>query len=234
MDTNKAGTVGYTKRMILNLLLDGSKTAREIADKLQIQKSAVRIHLESLQTEQAVKSYFKIERLGRGRPRKVYEITESGLELFSRKYDGILSLLIQKIEEKEGHEYIKKVVKSIADNMANDIRDRIKRSSVSDSFEESLNVLNSFSNELGFMSSVNKEDDIDTYSITSRNCVIHKVALSHQDIICNGLHSRMIEKALDGKVNPNVQLKECIALGNNYSRHVIATTTNNNKDKLKP
>lgn len=34
--------------MILNLLLYGSKTIREIADKLQIQKSAIRIHLESL------------------------------------------------------------------------------------------------------------------------------------------------------------------------------------------
>ena len=41
----------------------------------------------------------------------------------------------------------------------------------------------------------------------------------------------MIEKALDGKANPNVQLKECIALGNNYSRHIIATT-NNKHDKL--
>jgi predicted ArsR family transcriptional regulator len=53
--------------MILNLLLYGSKTIREIADKLQIQKSAIRIHLESLHIEQAVGSHFKIERLGRPR-----------------------------------------------------------------------------------------------------------------------------------------------------------------------
>jgi hypothetical protein len=64
------------------------------------------------------------------------------------------------------------------------------------------------------MSSLHKENSIGTYSITSHNCVVHKVALSHQDAICNGLHSRMIERALDGKVNPNVQIKECIALGN--------------------
>jgi hypothetical protein len=57
--------------------------------------------------------------------------------------------------------------------------------------------------------------------------VQHKVALSHQDAICHGLHDRMIEKTLDGKINPRVQLKECIALGNSYSRHVI--TTNKNK-----
>jgi predicted ArsR family transcriptional regulator len=45
--------------------LDSSKTAGEIADKLEIQKSAVRIHLESLQLEQVVRSYFRIECLGR-------------------------------------------------------------------------------------------------------------------------------------------------------------------------
>ena len=220
MDTNKEDILGHTKRMILNLLLDGSKTAGEIADKLQIQKSAVRIHLDSLQTEQAVKSYFRIERLGR--PKRVYEVTEIGRELFPRKYDMILSLLIQKVEEKEGHEYVKNMIASIADNMANNIQDRIKKDNASDSLEKSLKILNSYSNELGFMSSLHKENDIDTYSITSRNCIVHKVALSHQDAICNGLHSRIIEKALDGKVNPNVQLKECIALGDHYSRHIIS------------
>jgi predicted ArsR family transcriptional regulator len=216
-----------TKKLILNSLLDGPKTAGEIADKLHIQKSAIRTHLASLQTEQAVKSYFRVERLGR--PKKVYEITESGRELFPRRYDMILSLLIQKIEEKEGHEYVKDVIASIADSIANEIRERIKKSNTSGSLEKSLKILNSSSNELGFMSSVNKEEDndgIDTYSIISRNCSVYKVALGHQDVICNGFHTRMIEKALDGKVNLDVQLKECIALRDNYSRHIISTRAN--------
>jgi DeoR family transcriptional regulator, suf operon transcriptional repressor len=226
MDEKKADAIGHTKRMILNLLLDGSKTAGEIADKLQIQKSAVRIHLESLQAEQTVRSYFRIERLGR--PKKVYELTESGRELFPRKYDMILSLLIQKIEEKEGHEYVRDVIESIADNIANDIRDKIRKSNVSN-ISNSLEILNVASNEIGFMSSLHKEGD-STNSLISRNCVLYNVALSHQDAICNGLHSRMIEKALDGKVNPDVQLKECIALGSSYSKHVIAI--NKKKDRL--
>jgi predicted ArsR family transcriptional regulator len=218
----KVDPFGDTKRMILNLLLDGSKTAGEIADKLKIQKSAIRIHLESLQTQQAVRSYFKMERLGR--PTKAYEITESGRELFPRKYDMVLSLLIKKIEEVEGHDYVKKTIRSIADSIASDIRDKIKKSNNLSSLEESLNILNSFSNEMGFMSSLQREDN-GTYSLISRNCAVHKVATSHQDAICHGLHDRMIEKSLDGKINPDVQLKECIALGDNYSRHLITTTT---------
>ena len=225
---SKTHNLGDTKELILNLLLGGSKTAGEIADQLKIQKSAIRTHLESLQTEQSVISYFKIERLGR--PRKVYELTENGRELFPRRYDQLLSLILQMIESKEGHEYMKKMIESIADSMAQDIHDKIKKSS--SSLEESLRILNSVSNEMGFMSSFYKEDDNNsssTYSIVSRNCIVHKTAIKHQDAICHGFHDRIIQKSLDGKIKAKVELKECIALGDQYSRHII--NVNNEMDK---
>ena len=225
--SKKADTLGgNTKELILNLLLEGSKTAREIADKLKIQKSAIRTHLESLQAEQSVRSFFKIE--GLGRPRRVYELTESGRELFPRRYELILSLILQKIESTEGHEYMKKIVESIADNIAHDIDEKIKKSS--SSLEESVRILNSVSNEMGFMSSFYKEDEDanSTYSIVSSNCIVHKIAIRHQDAICHGFHDRIIQKSLDGKINAKVQLKECIALGDKYSRHVI--TVNKGRD----
>jgi DeoR family suf operon transcriptional repressor len=221
---------GNTKELILNLLLEGSKTAGEIANKLKIQKSAIRTHLESLQKEQSVRSYFKIERLGR--PTRVYELTESGRELFfPRRYDLILSLVLQEIESTKGHEYMKKMMESIADKMAYDIREKIKKSP--SSFEESIRILNSVSNEMGFMSSFHKEADNNgsssTYSIISRNCIVHKTAIRHQDAICHGFHDRIIQKSLDGKINAKVQLKECIALGDRHSKHII--TIDDNTDR---
>jgi DeoR family suf operon transcriptional repressor len=223
-DGGKTDAFVDTKMAILNLLLEGSKTAGEIVNKLKIQKSAVRGHLESLRAEQAIRSYFKVR--GPGRPSKVYEITESGQELFPRKYDLILSLILQSIETAEGHEYTKKIMRSVADNMAQDILDKIKNSSAG--LEESVRILNSASNEMGFMSSFCKEDD-NTYSIVSRNCIVHKVASSNQDAICHGFHDRIIQKALEGKINPEVHLKQCIALGDNYSRHIISVNGTTNK-----
>jgi DeoR family suf operon transcriptional repressor len=224
-DGNADAPGGNTKELILNLLLEGSKTAGEIANKLKIQKSAIRTHLESLQKEQSVRSYFKIERLGR--PRRVYELTESGRELFfPRRYDLILSLILQEIESTKGHEYMKKMIESIADKMAYDIREKIKKSS--SSFEESIKILNSVSNEMGFLSSFYEEatnnNGSSTYSIISRNCIVHKAAIRHQDAICHGLHDRIIQKSLDGKINAKVQLKECIALGDKHSRHIITVS----------
>ena len=146
--------------------------------------------------------------------------------MFPRKYDLLLSLILQSIETAEGHHYAKKLIRSVADKIAQGIQDKIKNSSAD--LEESVRILNSSSNEMGFMSSFYKEDD-STYSIMSRNCIVHKVAFSNQDAICHGFHDRIIQKALEGKINHEVQLKECIALGDNYSRHIISINGRLNK-----
>jgi DeoR family suf operon transcriptional repressor len=224
----KTAFSGDTKKTILELLLEGPKTSGEIADKLQIQKSAVRIHLDSMQAQKAVRSYFKIVRLGR--PRKIYELTESGREIFPRKYDLILSLLVKKIEETGGEEQLKKIIRSIADDIAADIKDRIENNNDSGNFEKSLKMLNSVSDELGFVSLLSKEGK-ESFSLVSRNCILHKIALEHQYAICQGLHDRIIQKTLGGKVNADVELKECIALGNNFSRHIITNRGVERKDK---
>jgi len=55
--------------------------------------------------------------------------------------------------------------------------------------------------------------------------------LDRQDAICHGLHDRIKQKTLGGKVNADVKLKEYIALGNNYSRHIITNKSVERKDR---
>jgi predicted ArsR family transcriptional regulator len=216
---------GNTKQKIMEILLEGPRSLGEITDKLQIQKSAVRIHLESLQSEKAVESQFKIERLGR--PRKIYSLTENGRELFPRMYDLMLSLILKKITDTNGQEQARKLIESVADDIADSIKYEIKKGGNLGNFEESLKILNSALNHMGFASSIAKEDD-KKFSIQSKNCILHKVAVSHQNIVCHGLHDRMITKSLGGdddsdekKHGISVELKQCIALGDSFSRHVV-------------
>jgi DeoR family suf operon transcriptional repressor len=223
-DGIKTTLSGGTKQRILEILLEGPMSLGEITYKLQIQKSAVRVHLESLQAEKAVESHFKIERLGR--PRKIYQLTENGRELFPRKYDQVLSLILNKISETNGQEQATKLVESVADDIAASIRYEIEKSGNLQNFEESLKILNSVSNHMGFASSIIKEDD-NKFFLQSKNCILHKVAANHQNIICHGLHDRMIIKALGSddsdEVKPaiRVELKQCIALGDSFSRHIV-------------
>jgi DeoR family transcriptional regulator, suf operon transcriptional repressor len=215
------GSFGETKEKILEMLLDGPKSSVEIADRLKIQKSAVRAHLESLQSEKAVTSHFKLNIERMGRPRRVYELTERGRELFTRRYEEILSLVLKKIGETNGQEELRKIVESIADEIAEDLRHKVQRNG---NFEEKIKILNQLSDEMGFISSLRKEEDGSFY-ITSKNCILHKVALKNQDIICHSLHDRMIKKSLEGENSSvTVELKDCIALGSNFSTHKITKT----------
>ncbi len=214
------GTIGSTKEKILELLLGDSKSAGEIAEILQIQKSAARVHLESLQSLRAVRSKFRIEKMGR--PKKVYELTEKGREFFPRKYDLFLTLVLNKIAGKKGEGEAREIIESIAEDIASDIRAKIDKNNypVHD-LEHSLKIVNDASNQMGFASSLERGKGDNSFSIQSKNCILHKVASANQDMICHGLHDKIIAKSLAGNSNVRIELKECMALGNEYCRHII-------------
>jgi DeoR family transcriptional regulator, suf operon transcriptional repressor len=216
----EVGTLGETKEKILELLLDGSKSAGEVADRLQIQKSAARVHLESLQSLRAVRSKFKIEKMGR--PKKVYELTEKGREFFPRKYDLFLNLVLDKIADKKGQAEVREVIESLAEDIASGIRVKINKNNHRHDLEQSLKIINDATNQMGFASSLERDEKDDSFYIQSRNCILHKVASANQDMICHGLHDKIISKALEGNnSDARIELKECMALGNEYCRHIV-------------
>jgi predicted ArsR family transcriptional regulator len=175
----------------------------------------------------------------------VYEFSEYGRELFPRKYFLFLNYVLKKIAEKDGEEHVRKIIESVADVLAMDVKERIEKSGSSRSLKDSLKILNLVSNELGFASVLaegtegadnpdvgheRSDGDLDAYSIISKNCILHRVALENQDAVCHGLHDMMIRRSLDGKSsNVNVELRECMALGNAYCRHVITTADKKSK-----
>jgi DeoR family suf operon transcriptional repressor len=213
------GNVAETKEQILELLLGGSKSAGEVAETLRIQKSAARVHLESLQSSGAVRSKFKIEKMGR--PKKVYELTEKGREFFPRKYDLFLNLLLDKIAGKKGEAEAREIIESIAEDIASDIRAKIDKNNPPHDLEHSLKIINDASDQMGFASSLGRDEKDNSFYIQSKNCILHKVASNNQDIICHGLHDKIISKSLEGNSDVRIELKECMALGNEYCRHII-------------
>jgi DeoR family suf operon transcriptional repressor len=214
------GTVGETKERILELLLGGSKSAGEVAESLRIQKSAARVHLETLQSLRAVRSKFKIEKMGR--PKKVYELTEKGREFFPRKYDLFLNLVLDKIAGKKGEAEAREIIESIAEDIASGIRAKIdKNNHHPHDLEQSLKIINDATNQMGFASSLEREEKDSSFYIQSKNCILHKVASNNQDMICHGLHDKIISKSLEGNSDVRIELKECMALGNEYCRHII-------------
>jgi len=213
------GTIGETKEKILQLLLGGPKSAAEVAERLRIQKSAARVHLETLQSLRAVRSKFKIEKMGR--PKKVYELTEKGREFFPRRYDLFLNLVLDKIAGKKGNAEARQIIESIAEDIASEIRAKLDKITHPHDLEQSLKIVNDASNQMGFASSLGRDEKNNSFYIQSKNCILHKVASHNQEMICHGLHDKIISKSLEGNSDAGIELKECMALGNEYCRHII-------------
>jgi DeoR family suf operon transcriptional repressor len=157
-----------------------------------------------------------------GSPKKVYELTEKGREFFPRKYDLFLNLVLDKIAGKKGQAEAREIIESIAEDIASAIRAKIDKNNHPHDLEHSLKIINDASNQMGFASSFSRDEkDNNSFYIQSKNCILHKVASANQDMICHGLHDKIISKSLEGNSDARVELKECMALGNEYCRHII-------------
>src|SRR5215472_1323442 len=85
---------------ILEELAIAPRTARDLAQRLGIQESAARGHLERLEGRGLVVPRFQRE--GVGRPRKRYLLTNQGLELFPRRYELLLDAVLEEALSREG------------------------------------------------------------------------------------------------------------------------------------
>jgi DeoR family suf operon transcriptional repressor len=204
---NKIPLLGETKERMLYELKDGRKTAKDLADLLNIQVSAARKHLEALSELNIVREEFIQD--GIGRPKKFYRLTPEGMELFPRQYERILNGVLGKL--RDNHNVIgDTIIRSVAHELAGEMNlgEPDGRSTV----ENLVGALNDF----GFDSVL--EEDESTFKITSRNCPLYKAAIKHQKIVCHGLHDEMIKSALNTR---DVKLELCVTRGDGVCKHVI-------------
>lgn len=88
-------------RQVLELLKrEGRMTVAALAHRLGISTMAVRQHLGALRRDELIR--YTTERQGLGRPRHVYELTETGDELFPRGYAQLSRSLLEAARETFG------------------------------------------------------------------------------------------------------------------------------------
>jgi predicted ArsR family transcriptional regulator len=204
---NKIPLLGETKEKMLNELREGKKTAKDLADVLDIQVSAARKHLETLSSLDIVKEEFIQD--GIGRPKKFYSLTEDGRELFPRQYERVLCGILEKLNHSEGQ-----VGESLVKEVAHEISREIKISENEN--HTMIETLSKALNDFGFDATV--EETGTSFVITSHNCPLYKAAMKHQKIVCHGLHDEIIKSALDTR---DVKLERCLTRGDNVCKHVI-------------
>jgi predicted ArsR family transcriptional regulator len=106
--TLPAGDEPTRERVVRSILVSGPSTAADLADRLDLTPAAVRRHLDHLLADGALEAREPRPSAarGRGRPAKVFAITEAGREHFDQQYDDLAVQALRYLSETGGDEAV--------------------------------------------------------------------------------------------------------------------------------
>lgn len=95
-------------RVIQSILEEGPSTAVTLAERLELTPAGIRRHLEHLVTEGVIEARDQQVRgqRGRGRPAKVFAITDAGREEFEQAYDDLAVHALRFLAESAGDDAV--------------------------------------------------------------------------------------------------------------------------------
>ncbi len=103
------GDLSTRQRVARSILVDGPSTAAALAVRLDLTPAAVRRHLDQLLDEGAVEARDPrpVASRGRGRPAKVFALTESGRDGFDQQYDDLAVQALRFLAETGGDDAVR-------------------------------------------------------------------------------------------------------------------------------
>ncbi len=177
-----------TKGEILENLLSKDLTALDLAEILEINESAVRRHLNKLESKGLIDSYF--EKADKGRPKKYFKLTDEGRELFPREIELLLEHIIKNIEEVLDED----ASRNLEEKLVEDLIDLFPETEEEDSTKDKIEKVVEGFDELGFYCSYHEEDG--TYRISYRNCAFGNLPKKEANWLCT-IHRNVIKELLD-------------------------------------
>jgi len=194
---------------ILKHLLGEDLGAVELCALLGIAENAARRHLDILENKGLVEHHF--ERAARGRPKKLYRLTQAGRDLFPRQTGLLLSIMLRKCEERFGSREVEDLLNAVVEELV----DHFVAEDVGDDLETRLEALVRAFDEFGFFSTLSREDG--SYNIEYRNCAFSDVSRDTATLLCK-VHRRVVRRALR---NVDIRQDLCVIKGDCLCRHVV-------------
>lgn len=194
-----------TRDKILEIILKRQQcTIKELADAVDINPISVRHHITRLNTDGLVDS--KEERHGVGRPRRIYFLTETGMELFPSRYLQLSNRLFDQLKENFPEDTIEKLLRNMAGDMANDITTDSKMDGISDT--KRLELLEELLTMEGFTVEITRMSD--KVIIRETSCPYIHIGKDHPEVCV--LDETLIHKVL----GTPVEQISCMLDGDGY------------------
>ena len=166
-----------TRDQVLHTLLAyPRRTINELADAVGINPISVRHHIASLEAEYLVTS--DEERHGVGRPRRVYFLTEAGLEKFPTRYVRLTTRLLEQMKEALPEPMVKQLFTKMAEGLAEDFSANAALENLP--IEKRLDVMKALLSQEGF--NIQWEEQGNQYLIHEKSCPYYHVGQDHPEI----------------------------------------------------
>ncbi|MFU8772150.1 MAG: helix-turn-helix transcriptional regulator [Anaerolineales bacterium] len=204
------GTSPTTReRILLTLLRQRQCTINELAKAVEINPISVRHHITRLEADGLV--VFEEQRHGVGRPRKVYLLSEAGLEHFPTRYLRLTIRLLQQLKDHMPTELVSKLFTDMANDIAEDYAKSMP--GINLSLEQRLELVKDVLINEGF--NVEWEQKDDRYHIREISCPYLHIGQNHPEVC------RVDQTLISSLLNVPVEKIQCILDGDSHCTYVI-------------
>lgn len=200
-------------RILQSLLTHPRSTVTELANEVGINAISVRHHISSLQVEGLITA--DEERHGVGRPRQVYNLTESGSEKFPTSYLRLTTKILDQMKNTLPAPVVEKLFTEIALDMSSNYQELAENLTL----EEKLNLIQTLLSREGF--TVEWEKAGDEYRINEISCPYFHVGQNHPEV-CK-VDQTMIASIL----SIPVEKINCLLFGSDHCTYVVKQPVTN-------
>lgn len=171
----QVGTTNQTRDTILRTLrARGKCSVNALAEASGVSPVSVRHHLSNLQAENLIS--VEVERHGVGRPRQLFSLTETGLDLFPSRYVRLTNRLLDELKESSTPETIEALFSGVASTMAEDVGRQLDGLPLSDRLTRMIELLS----EEGFEAEVEHQDQ--RVIIRELSCPYFRIGRKHPEV----------------------------------------------------
>jgi predicted ArsR family transcriptional regulator len=203
-----------TRELVLKTLLNRQRcTINELAEVVQINPISVRHHITKLEAEGLVTS--EEEKHGVGRPRRIYFLTEAGMEKFPSRYLAFTTRLLEQLKENIPQETLNNLLAQIARDMADEHISDLDVENLS--LSERLNILDHLLHEEGFTLQIEQQGD--NFIIKETSCPYFHVGQEHPEVC-------IVDKTLISRVlNLPAEKITCMLEGDNLCSYIVPVSS---------
>lgn len=169
--------MGNTQEQVLENLLNRQRcTINDLAEAVEINPISVRHHISKLEADGLVTSVE--ERHGVGRPRRIYFLTEKGIEHFPARNIRLTTQLINQLKQSLSARTVDKLFRGMASNLAQEYRENIEIEGLN--LDQRLALIQDWLTDEGFSVQIEKTEE--QVLIRETSCPYIHVGRIHNEI----------------------------------------------------